>query len=376
MLVGLCLSAVLFAKPDSDVISAETGMASGLPQGQLAAKNPVQQDHRYEQTVEQAQQVVAKALKDGDASVNLCWWQILAGQFSEARQACTKALARSPADWGAMVNLGHTWLLTGDADRARPFYVQALGYLPDYAALHSGPVADLERFIVQGWQPGASREARDWFLAEAPGYLNLLERRRKAAQWFHGGRYPEAIAEMRQVVAEQRSLLGSNNLQYTVSLNNLAVMLDGDLRSGEAEAFYRRSLAIRERVLGPDDYIVALALNNLAANLLAQNRYADAVPLLRRALVITESTYGGAHPDVALTLDNLAMAMADAGDYDAAEAMYRRALTIKESVYGPGSARVAVSLTGLAKVMDRTGQHDKAEDLYARADTISVRRAR
>ena len=90
------------------------------------------------------------------------------------------------------------------------------------------------------------------------------------------------------------------------SLNNLAVLYQGQGRYAEAEPLYKRALAIREKALGPDHPDVAASLNNLAVLYAAQGRYADAEPLYKRSLAIREKVFGPDHSDVALSLNNLA----------------------------------------------------------------------
>jgi tetratricopeptide (TPR) repeat protein len=92
----------------------------------------------------------------------------------------------------------------------------------------------------------------------------------------------------------------------------------------------QRALAIREKTLGPDHRDVATSLQNLALLYDGQGRYADAEPLNRRAQAIWEKALGPDHPAVATSLNNLAAVYEHQGRYTDAEPLYRRALEIYE----------------------------------------------
>ena len=57
------------------------------------------------------------------------------------------------------------------------------------------------------------------------------------------------------------------------------------------EPLYRRALAIAEASLGKDHPTVAIRLNNLASLLQGTNRLGEAEPLMRHALAIHEASH-------------------------------------------------------------------------------------
>jgi tetratricopeptide (TPR) repeat protein len=68
------------------------------------------------------------------------------------------------------------------------------------------------------------------------------------------------------------------------------------LSSPKAEHLHKHSLAIEEKVLGPDNQEVAIALNNLAELYRAQDDYTQAEPLYKRSLEIQEKAFGPRRP--------------------------------------------------------------------------------
>lgn len=113
-----------------------------------------------------------------------------------------------------------------------------------------------------------------------------------------------------------------------ISLNNLAGLLKGTNRSGEAEPLVRRALAIDEEVFGANHPKVATDLNNLAVLLQASNRLTEAESLMRRALVILNQNFGETHPNVASALNNLAELLRATNRLREAEPLMRRTVVI------------------------------------------------
>lgn len=87
-----------------------------------------------------------------------------AGPVDCAKHYCLDPLARINADAApSTVNLGHTYLLQGDRERASHWYERTIPLVPDERALRTGPLADSDPFMERGWQAVASREEQAWF---------------------------------------------------------------------------------------------------------------------------------------------------------------------------------------------------------------------
>ncbi len=64
------------------------------------------------------------------------------------------------------MNLGHAYLLTGDAVTARTYYEKTLPLIPSEEDFKAGPVADFELFIEKGWQVEACQQELTWMQQE------------------------------------------------------------------------------------------------------------------------------------------------------------------------------------------------------------------
>ncbi len=325
---------------------------------------------RDKEAVEHSQ-IVVKIEPNNSGNWNgLCWKQILAGQFVEARASCEKALQLDPTHWGAIINLGHTWLLVGSLDKAKPYYKQALGYIPDQESLNTGPLADFDLFVSRDWERKLSLTAKEWLSAEALPYLEAEKLSFDAVDLYEKVQYEQGLNKARDASIRFEHLLGPDHPTVATSLNNLAELLKTIGRYAEAEPLCRRALAIDEKAQGPNHPAVSIDLNNLAVLLDDTGRYAEAEPLHRRALAIDEKARGANHPAVAIDLNNLALLLTTTGRYAEAEPLCRRALAIDEKAQGPNHPAVARDLNNLAVLLDDTGRYAEAEPLFWRAQEI------
>ena len=87
------------------------------------------------------------------------------------------------------------------------------------------------------------------------------------------------------------------NIEFTGSLNGLALLYDSQGRYNDAEPLYLQSLDIRKRQLSNDHPDVATSLNNLALLYESQGKYLESENLAQQALVIYQQKLGSEHPN-------------------------------------------------------------------------------
>ena len=160
------------------------------------------------------------------------------------------------------------------------------------------------------------------------------------------------------------------NIEFTGSLNGLALLYDSQGRYNDAEPLYLQSLDIRKRQLGNDHPDVATTLNNLAQLYEFQGRYNDAEPLFLQSLDIYKRQLGNDHPHVATTLNNLSALYESQGQYNDAEPLYLQSLDIRKRQLGNDHPHVATSLNNLALLYEFQGKYLEAENLAQQALVI------
>ena len=146
------------------------------------------------------------------------------------------------------------------------------------------------------------------------------------------------------------------DIEFALSLNNLARLYYFQGRYNDAEPLFLQSLDIYKRQLGNDHPDVALSLNNLALLYESQGRYNDAEPLFLQSLDIYKRQLGNDHPDVAQSLNNLAQLYFSQENYLEAENLAQQALVIYQQKLGSEhpdtqNAAVGVKLLYIMKLL-------------------------
>lgn len=105
--------------------------------------------------------------------------------------------------------------------------------------------------------------------------------------------YLEALTLCLKPIVLEKTL-GSDDIEFSRSLEDLAIYHSSRKRYAEAEPLYRRSLEIRDRILGPEDIGTATRLEVYASVLRKMNRTAEAEQFELRAKLI-RSPKSGVH---------------------------------------------------------------------------------
>jgi CHAT domain-containing protein/Tfp pilus assembly protein PilF len=381
---------------------------------------------QFEPAVAAKLQATLVAPNQSAAWAGLCWSQIAANQPGQGRQACAKALTLNKTDLAAIVNLGHTYLLTGDLTTAQDLYEQSIKSVSSQAELEQGPLEDFALFIKQGWHAEAARHTVQWYAQSGASWLRqvgpLNNKLNIATTAFAANDFTQANALLDEALAGARPLFGNQSApvfrvldaiqavstsqgmqalqsgNYGVAstalnrakwaaeqhwgsahlatlgpLNNLATMHQALGRYIEAEAIFLHVASLSETIEGPMHRNTSASLNNLASLQLVMGKQGAAEPLLERARQIIEPLGDEELPLLGAITNHFAVLAKDTGQFSKAEKLYQRALSMAERSEGSEHPSTAKSLGNLADLYRALGQADKAEPLYLRALAIAQR---
>jgi CHAT domain-containing protein len=301
----------------------------------------------------------------------LCWALILANGSVEARLACEKAVALDANDWAARVNLGHTFLLVGDAAMAQQHYREVLWRINTDKQLSEGPIADFDIFIAKGWQLQSSNAAKAWFQIQWPRWQSVVALTREVIRLSNAGQFQAALAPSSEAARLSAEVLGAEHPQTGIRVGNLSQTYSALTDYPRALPLAERALAIAEKAQGAEHPSTGNRLNNLAGLYKSMGQYDKALPLYQRALAIAEKAEGADHPSTGISLNNLAELYKSMGQYDKALPLYQGALAIAEKAEGAEHPSTGTSLNNLATLYASMGQYDKALPLYQRALAIA-----
>ncbi len=234
-----------------------------------------------------------------------------------------------------------------------PDDLDALRALHDYGAatLQSGTVEAAIELLTQAYQGRTARLGRRHRDTLASRSLLAMARQIR-------GDLAVAIAEIRDVAAEQEVALGPSDRDTLESLCSLADMLESAGRVDDALATAHDAAQRAVAAFGPDSSITLTARSVEAKVLDTAGRFGEAAPILREVVAGKERLYGESHPDTLISLDLLGSVLSQWGEQD-------RSLDIREEI----AARARVSL-GQRHEMTLSYENNLAQELR-RAERLS-----
>jgi len=187
------------------------------------------------------------------------------------------------------------------------------------------------------------------------------------------GHAAEAEKLQRETVATRRRVFGEENPDTMKSMRSLAWTLDREGNYAEAEKLDRKVLEILRRVAKTDDRDTLATMNNLAATLGHEGHYAEAERLKRAILDARERSLGPEHPDTMTSMNNLSATFQQEGRYVEAEKLQRQTLTLQRRILGPEHPDTLRSMNNLANSLVHEGHLVEALQLQREALLIKQR---
>lgn len=154
------------------------------------------------------------------------------------------------------------------------------------------------------------------------------------------GRFSEAEAKQRQLLALDRRVYGDNHPNIAYDLNNLATMVRNEGKLDEADSLYRETLALRAKIEGRSHYNYGITLNDFGLARLDRGDLDSARVLFTGALHVLQTALGPDHPFTLSARFNLGRTLAYAGRPRAALTDFRQVLAHDSASVLADQARV------------------------------------
>ncbi|KZP05102.1 TPR-like protein [Athelia psychrophila] len=220
----------------------------------------------------------------------------------------------------------------------------------------------LYRRILAGQEEGLG--------ADHPSTLGTVNN--LAVLYRNQGRYTEAEALYQRALEGQEQQVGPDHLDTLGTVNNLAIVYEKQGKYAEAEELYQRALAGQEKQFGPDQLITLNTVNNLGWLYVLWGNYEEAEPLCKRGLEGFEQQLGADHPETLNTVNSIAVLYRDQGRYTEADTFYKRALAGQQRQLGADHPDTLETINSLANLRVQQGRLEEAEILFNRALTGRV----
>ena len=187
------------------------------------------------------------------------------------------------------------------------------------------------------------------------------------------GMYPEARKHCDAATATRLELLGEEDPETLLALNERAVLQRqmGELEASEVT--HRRVLELRRRILGADHPTVVVSMSDLAVVLYHLGSYAESEELLRETVRRRTATDGKAGEGTLTELTRLANVLNRQGRYDEALGLGRRIVDLNRGSHGDDHPDTLLALNNLGATLSRLGRYEEAEVAYRTAAEGRVR---
>jgi tetratricopeptide (TPR) repeat protein len=140
----------------------------------------------------------------------------------------------------------------------------------------------------------------------------------------------------------------------------LAVALDMQVRTAEAEPIFRSLFETQQRVKGFDHWTTLGTANSLALVLTKLDRLNEARDLYERILEVRKRTAGPDHPQTLIGMSNLAEVLVKQKHFDEAAALYNDVLPRKQRVMGPNGQSTIRTIADMAVLESERGDFEKS----------------
>ncbi|KAJ3034816.1 Kinesin light chain 3 [Rhizophlyctis rosea] len=183
------------------------------------------------------------------------------------------------------------------------------------------------------------------------------------------GMYEQAERVQTECLKIRRRLLGKNDRETLVALNNLGILYDDWGLFEKAEPLYRECWKRTRKNLEENDPLTLSAINNLAEVYYHQGRYQKAESLYIDCLRRREVVLGEENPETLAAINNLARLYGSSGKFEKAEKLWVESLARERKLLGDDHPDTLTTLHNLAILyhgfifQGRKEYHQKAESL-------------
>jgi non-specific serine/threonine protein kinase/serine/threonine-protein kinase len=180
------------------------------------------------------------------------------------------------------------------------------------------------------------------------------------------GKYEPAVTLLTGSLDTARGVLGDEHVQTLALMTTLGqiYMMQGKL--SEAEPLYVKALESRRRHLGDEHADTLETMGALASLYWRQGKYAQAEPIRAQVVQLQRRVLGDEHPATLTSLNNLALLASYEGKYAEAEAQFLQLIETMHRVLGVEHLETMISEGNLGIVYYRQGRYPEAEAVFTK----------
>ncbi|KAJ7713480.1 hypothetical protein B0H16DRAFT_542459 [Mycena metata] len=181
--------------------------------------------------------------------------------------------------------------------------------------------------------------------------------------FWEGGRYKQAEKLQKEVLEEQKQVLGDHHPDTLLTIGNLAISYSDLGEHQKAKELKGIVLARRKQVLGENHPDTLHTMGNLACSYSHLGEHQEAKELNCIVLGKRKQVLGENHPDTLYTMGNLASSYSDLGEHQKAQELQVFVLQKQKQVLGENHPNTLRTMGNLAISYSDLGEHQKAQEL-------------
>ena len=179
------------------------------------------------------------------------------------------------------------------------------------------------------------------------------------------GKYPEGDKLYRRIIDASKGKRGPVERTRVMAMNNLALNLIDEGNVPEGEKMQREVVEDETRTLGPEHPDTLTSTSNVAITMRRQQHFADAEKIDRQVLEARRRVLGADHPDTLRSAANLALDLQLQPHREAeAEQLLQPTLDAQKRILGPAHLDTLESMNILAQLANQEGKPGQAEALF------------
>lgn len=182
----------------------------------------------------------------------------------------------------------------------------------------------------------------------------------QASIYYCKGQYPQALQCAHMALAMQERLLGEEDIETIVTMNNLGAIYHEAGKFKEAFHYQKRALSLKQKLYGKDHISAAESLGNLSTQYYDMGDFAQALRYAKKALKIEKQHWGDNHAATAATYSNLSAHYYKLKDYGRAVQCAKKSLEIKAELLGKDNVSLCTPLCNLGALYGKLGDYGQA----------------
>ena len=325
--------------------------------------------------------IVQKPDAKSDDHNGVCWAYLEQNKPTQARPYCQKAVDLESSNYAALVNLGHTWLLTGDKTQAMPWYRQSLRRIRKEEELKQGPLADFDLFIKSGWAMADAQASKAWY---EQGWttlqgLNAVRKQLSELSLKGQGTEVEAMRLALKAMNDSATLLGDDAAlveifarRYMASATDLAKRQIEKIPNTTAKKTIDSAFSVVGHRLTPND--IWFYWDRLAEDCRDNGQTAKALELHQTLLTAQQTQLPADDEKVLDTNSEIAFDHHTFGQYDKALALEEKVLAARTAKLGADHPDTLTSMENLSLTLRKLNQYAKAQALLQKYLPLKVTR--